>query len=177
MGIIRVGKKNPQAYLSGGFGASRSDAEKKVFSEDERLKLIESIKRMPKEKWVSALRSVGLTEDADECERSLAEEHLNEMRNTRLAEIMAMDEDDRLTTLVEEGFDEEAKELSQKLSVRAVADNADTTNSEQMTEDAGNGEENVGIEASVAGDSSELGSDEKPEKPKKRTYTRRSKKQ
>lgn len=126
MGAIRIGKKNPTRVDSANItkmantNHSAPSASEKSLSEEDKAKLIENIKALPKDKWVSALRSAGLEKEADECEKSLAEEHIHEMkvdaRKQRLAEIKALDEDEQLPLLLEEGFDDEAKALSEKLS-------------------------------------------------------------
>ena len=161
MGTIKVGLKNPKEFKPGGWTTA---SEQPVIGESEKSALLESIRRMPREKWVSAMRSAGLNDEADECERLLAEEHLRELslkaRTERLAEIKAMPEEEQLALLVEEGFDEEAKELSERLAVVSEE------------EGAGTGDENVGTESPVGGGLAELSDGDEGKKneaaPKKR---------
>lgn len=124
MGTIRVGRDAKRLYTSG--IVENRERVAPSMSDEERSKLIVSIKQMPKEKWVSALRSAGLNDEADECERSLAEEHLAELnqqaRANRLEEILSMPEDEQLALLVAEGYEEVAKDLSERLSVNAQND-------------------------------------------------------
>lgn len=79
-------------------------------------------------------------------------------RKKRLAEIMALPEDERLAALVEAGFSEEAKELSERLS----------SGTEEHVDD-GNGEENAGTELPVDGEPVELKDDEPAAKEAKET--------
>lgn len=143
MGTIKVGQKNPKPYQSTGFTTVTAEKEKaapKVLGENEKKELIEGIMRMPVEKRVAALRDAGLASEADEYETYLASEHLRKLyeenRARRLVEIRLLPEDQQLALLIEEGFEDEAKDLSEKL---AFADGC------EKTED-GNGEENVGGE-------------------------------
>lgn len=165
MGTIRIGRNKQNDFVPELVTASKQ--ERPVLSDEEKANLLQSIKLMPKDKWVSALRSAGLDAEADECERSLAEEHLRELeleaRKKRLDEIMAMDEDEQLALLIAEGYEEEAKALSEKLAV-ANAESSPTEKEEvesfntEKTDD-GNGEENQPIEGAVDGEPSELSSD------------------
>lgn len=169
MGTIRVGQKNPKVYQSTGFTtvtASQTKAAPKVLSEDEKKKLIDSIMQMPTDKRVTALRSAGLSKEADEYETYLADEHIRELneenRAKRLAEIKAMPEEDQLSLLIEEGFEDEAKELSEKLALDGEGEQTDE----------GNGEENQANEANVGGESAELSEGEDTEKTEKATKTK-----
>ena len=153
MGTIKVGQKNPKTYQSTGFTTVTAEKEKaapKVLGENEKKELIEGIMRMPVEKRVAALRDAGLSQEADEYETYLADEHLRKLyeenRARRLSEIMALPEDQQLALLIEEGFEDEAKELSEKLAF---------ANDMEKTED-GNGEENVCQEENVGGEPAEL---------------------
>ena len=169
MGTIRVGQKNPKVYQSTGFTtvtASQTKAAPKVLSEDEKKKLIDSIMQMPTDKRVAALRSAGLSKEADEYETYLADEHLRELneenRAKRLAEIKAMPEEDQLSLLIEEGFEDEAKELSEKLALDGEGERTDE----------GNGEENQANETNVGGEPAELSEGEDTENTEKATKTK-----
>ena len=157
MGTIRIGRVNQKTYEAGSIttGESAQSAPKKQMNEEEKAKFLESVQQLPKDKWVSALRNAGLEDEANECEKALAEEHLHELnaknRAKRLAEIQAMDEEEQLTLLIEEGFDEEAKELSERLAIKSEEDGG---------VDEGNGE---GQEAGLDGETSSTTADEEPE--------------
>lgn len=127
MGTIRVGKKNPKAITPNGWSTVGSGVVssvavgKKELSGEERERFIKDLlSPLPKEQWVSALREHGFVDEAADCERSLAEEHLRELnmkeRAERLAAIRQLPEVEQLPLLVEEGFDEEANALHEKLS-------------------------------------------------------------
>ena len=162
MGTIRIGRNKQKDYVPE--LATAAAQSHPVFSDEEKANLLQSIKMMPKDKWVSALRSAGLEEEANDCERALAEEHLRDMkmeaRKKRLAEIMAMDEVDQLSLLIAEGFEEEAKALSEKMA-DAKSEPSSTEKEEaesfstKITDD-GNGEENYPIEAKVDSEPAEL---------------------
>ena len=126
MGTIRIGRVNQKTYEAGSIttGEAAQSAPKKQMNEEEKAKFLESVQQLPKDKWVSALRNAGLEEEANECEKALAEEHLRELnaknRAKRLAEIHAMeDEEERLAVLIDEGFADEAKELAEQLSIKS----------------------------------------------------------
>ena len=120
MGVIRVGQKNPKTVSLMGGISLKAVPKARVMDEKEKAAFIEGLKKMPKGEWVSALRNAGLDDEANDCERSLAEEHLHELnlknRSRRLAEIQQMPEEERLPLLQEEGYDDEAKALSEKLA-------------------------------------------------------------
>jgi len=129
MGTIRIGRQGEKPFNGGSITTSPEVAAPKQMSEDEKAAFIESLKKLPKDKWVSALRNAGLNEEANECERSLAEEHLHEInaknRAKRLAEIQAMeDEEAQLQILLDEGFTDEASALAEKLAAKAEEQSA-----------------------------------------------------
>lgn len=168
MGAIRIGRMNPTRVDSANItkmanaNHSAPSASEKSLSEEDKAKLIENIKALPKDKWVSALRSAGLEKEADECEKSLAEEHIHEMkvaaRNQRLAEIKALDEDEQLPLLLEEGFDDEAKALSEKLSAITGGESGGGGGTEDNDGASGDGEKQIL--------DSDGGSEDKTVKPK-----------
>ena len=108
-------------------------------TQESRKQLAETFMHLPKDKIISAMRSAGLDDEANDLEQQLAQEHLMEMRQQRLAEIYAMPEDEQLGVLIAEGYTEEAKELSERLA----ADKEDVTEEEAPAE-------NVTDEAAVA---------------------------
>lgn len=172
MGTIKVGQKNPKTYQSTGFTTVTAEKEKaapKVLVENDKNKLIEEVMKLPVENRVAALRKAGLSQEADEYETYLADEHLRKLyeenRARRLAEIRSLPEDQQLALLIEEGFEDEAKELSEKLAF---------ANDMEKTED-GNGEENVGQEENVGGEPAELSKQtEQAESTRPKTSARKS---
>lgn len=172
MGTIKVGQKNPKTYQSTGFTTVTAEKEKaapKVLVENDKNKLIEEVMKLPVEERVAALRKAGLSQEADEYETVLADEHLRKMneesRARRLAEIRALPEDEQLPLLIDEGFEDEAKELSEKLALG---------NDGEKTEE-GNGEENDGQEENVDSELSELSDDAETEKPARpKAFARKS---
>lgn len=163
MGTIRVGKNNPKEFMSSGWTSVTETAAPLVMSEEKKAEVMESLKDLPESEWVVTLRNHGLVDEANDCERSLAEKHLRELgveaRKRRLAEIDALPESERLSLLIEEGFDEEAKILARKLSEDAIG--AEKT-------DDGNGEENQPQDVVVDVEPIDLSSDgEKKEEDSK----------
>ena len=157
MSTIRVGRNGQNTFVSGETTVSNVPLASEGMSDEQKVRFIESVRQMPKEKWVSALRSAGLNEEADDCERSLAAEHLLELqlteREKRLKEILAMDEEERLPLLIAEGFEEVAASLSEKLSAGM-----------EEHEDEGNGEENQAQEEEVGVEPSPLSNDASSDK-------------
>lgn len=146
MGTIRVGKKNPKAITPNGWSTVGSGvvssvaAVKKELSGEERERFIRDLlSPLPKEQWVSALREHGFAAEADECERSLAEEHLRELnakaRAERLAAILQLPESEQLQLLVEEGYHEYADSLRKKLSAEAAAPDEEESPSDEAPVD------------------------------------------
>lgn len=114
MGTIRIGQGEKKVFFYPGAVPVIPGAQKKrEYTPEEKEKLLESIKMMPKSKWVSALRSAGLTDEAAECERGIAEE----LRSNRRNEILTIaDDKKRLKALIAEGFDDDAKVLAESLA-------------------------------------------------------------
>ena len=89
MGTIRIGRKEQVSFVPDKVQSESRQLPSETMSEEQKSNLIESIKQMPKEKWVAALRGVGLEDEANECERQLAEEHLQEMsRENTVADVV-----------------------------------------------------------------------------------------
>ena len=126
MGKIRIGRSvGLREFDSSVKVRDDGTAAAKTMSEEEKAQIVDGIMRLDEDKRVAALRAAGLVDEANEYERSLAEQHiqyLNQQRMAeRLAEIMAMDDEgERLAVLLEEGFDDEAKALSEKLTREAA---------------------------------------------------------
>lgn len=124
MGKIIVGQKNRKTVDMGGFtvapvnnGATQN---KSGMTAEEKAKKIEEIMLLPKEQIVPELRKQGFNEVADITEAQMkqadAEAAKEKARYDRLAEIKAMPEEEQLSLLLAEGFEDEAKELSEKLA-------------------------------------------------------------
>jgi hypothetical protein len=133
MGNIRVGQKSPQTVNMGGFTIAPNDGatvEKKGgMTAEEKKVLVEKIMQMPKDQIVPELRKHGFSDIADITEAQMkqdAKEYEKKARAARLAEIQSMDEQEQLPLLLEEGFEEEAKALSDKLAKEAVDDKTAT---------------------------------------------------
>ena len=104
-----------------------------VMSDDERKSLYDNLMTLPRDKQVPALRSAGLTAEADALEQRMAEEHLEELRRQKLESINALPEDERMSELIAAGFTDEAKALSEKLAAETTTD--DDAKVEEQTED------------------------------------------
>ena len=154
MGTIRVGQKSPKTVDMGGFtvapvnnGATQN---KSGMTAEEKAKKIEEIMLLPKEQIVPELRKQGFNEVADITEAQMkqadAEAAKEKARYDRLAEIKAMPEEEQLPLLLAEGFEDEAKELSEKLALEQ----------QQEQTGEGSGEENQGQEEVADGGESEL---------------------
>ena len=169
MGTIKVGQKSPKTVEMGGFTVAPSaNVENKGMSAEEKAKLIEEIMQLPKEQIVPELRKHGLNEVADiteaqmkqaeaeaEAAKKAAEAEAEEKkRENRLNEILAMPVEEQLPLLLAEGYEDEAKELSERLAAEKAAAEAAAAEQEQTGE--GTGEENTGIEAPADGTTSEL---------------------
>lgn len=123
MGKIQVGQKRPKIVDMGGFTIAPKDGatveNKGGMTAEEKTALVEKIMQMPKDQIVPELRKHGFSDIADITEAQMkhyAEEDEKKARAARLAEIQAMDEQEQLPLLLEEGFEEEAKALSEKLA-------------------------------------------------------------
>lgn len=104
-----------------------------VMSDDERKSLYDNLMTLPRDKQVPALRSAGLTAEADALEQKMAEEHLEELRRQKLESINALPEDERMSELIAAGFTDEAKALSEKLAAETTTD--DDAKVEEHTEE------------------------------------------
>lgn len=187
MGTIKVGQKNPKTVEMGGFtvapvnnGATQN---KSGMTAEEKAKKIEEIMLLPKEQIVPELRKQGFNEVADITEAQMkqadAEAAKEKARYDRLAEIKAMPVEEQLPLLLAEGYEDEAKELSELLA-------AEQNVGQEKTED-GTGEDNQGTEVPADGTTSELNDDgageapesaeapaEEPEKKKRGTTTKKT---
>ena len=187
MGTIRVGQKSPKTVEMGGFtvapvnnGATQN---KSGMTAEEKAKKIEEIMLLPKEQIVPELRKQGFNEVADiieaQMKRADAEAAKEKARYDRLAEIKAMPVEEQLPLLLAEGYEDEAKELSELLA-------AEQNVGQEKTDD-GTGEDNQGTEVPADGTTSELNDDgageapesgeapaEEPEKKKRGTTTKKT---
>ena len=159
MGTIKVGQKSPKTVDMGGFTIAPNNGGASAqnnggMSAEAKAKKIEEIMQLPKEQIVPELRKHGFTEIADITEAQMkkyeAETAKENARENRLAEIKAMPEEEQLPLLLAEGFEDEAKELSEKLAL-------EQQQQEQTGE--GSGEENHVQEEVADGGESELNTD------------------
>lgn len=167
MGIIRVGQKSPKTVDMGGFTVAHTtnvatNEIKNGMTAEEKERIVKNIMSLPKDQIVPALRKNGFNDIADivevEMKKEAEEEAKANARKNRLAEIMAMPVEEQLPLLLAEGYEDEAKELSERLA-------AEQEHGQEKTDD-GTGEENTGTEAPADGTTSELndeGAGEAPE--------------
>lgn len=163
MGTIKVGQKSPKTVEMGGFTVAPSaNVENKGMSAEEKAKLIEEIMQLPKEQIVPELRKHGLNEVADITEAQMKQaeadakaakeaaekEAEKKKREDRLNEILALPVEEQLPLLLAEGYEDEAKELSERLAAE-----------QQEQTGEGTGEENTGTEAPADGSTQELNED------------------
>ena len=187
MGTIKVGQQNPKTVEMGGFtvapvnnGATQN---KSGMTAEEKAKKIEEIMLLPKEQIVPELRKQGFNEVADITEAQMkrydAEAAKEKARYDRLAEIKAMPVEEQLPLLLAEGYEDEAKELSELLA-------AEQNVGQEKTDD-GTGEDNQGTDVHADGTEAELNDDgageapesaeapvEEPEKKKRGTTTKKT---
>lgn len=123
MGSIIVGQKKQKTVNMGGVtivpDSGVNVANKGGITAEEKKALVEKIMEMPKDQIVPELRKHGFDDIADITEAQMKEYDKNEQedaREKRLAEIMALPVDERLPLLLAEGYEDEAKELSEKLA-------------------------------------------------------------
>ena len=128
---MRIGKEVKRQVLAEDL--KRRKPQPSVMSDDERKRLYDNLMTLPRDKQVPALRSAGLTAEADALEQKMAEEHLEELRRQKLESINALPEDERMSELIAAGFTDEAKALSEKLAAETTTD--DDAKVEEQTED------------------------------------------
>lgn len=152
MGKIQVGQKNPKTVDMGGFtiAPKGTTVTNNGVSAEEKAKQVEEIVRLPQEQIVPELRKHGFNDITDITEVQMKQErekaeNLAASRANRLAEIKSLPDDEQLPLLLEEGFTEEAQELSERLAA-----------SQQEKIDDGTIDENTGTEAPADGTSHEL---------------------
>ena len=187
MGTIKVGQQNPKTVEMGGFtvapvnnGATQN---KSGMTAEEKAKKIEEIMLLPKEQIVPELRKQGFNEVADITEAQMKQADVEaakkKARYDRLAEIKAMPVEEQLPLLLAEGYEDEAKELSELFA-------AEQNIGQEKTDD-GTGEDNQGTEVPADGTEAELNDDgageatesaeapaEEPEKKKRGTTTKKT---
>lgn len=166
MGTIKVGQQNPKTVEMGGFtvapvnnGATQN---KSGMTAEEKARIVKNIMALPKDQIVPALRKNGFNDIADitEAEMKKAEEESaqansrEKARESRLAEIKAMPVEEQLPLLLAEGYEDEAKELSELLAAE-----------QQEQTGEGTGDENIGTEAPADGTTAELNDDGAGEAP------------
>ena len=123
MGSIIVGQKKQKTVNMGGVtivpNSGVNVANKGGMTAEEKKALVEKIMNMPKDQIVSELRKHGFTDIADITEAQMKEAEKDEQedaREKRLAEIMALPVDEQLPLLLAEGYEDEAKKLSEELA-------------------------------------------------------------
>lgn len=128
---MRIGKEVKRQVLAEDLKRRRPQSA--AMSDDERKSLYDNLMTLPRDKQVPALRSAGLTAEADALEQKMAEEHLEELRRQKLESINALPEDERMSELIANGFTEEAKALSEKLAAETTTD--DEAKVDEQTEE------------------------------------------
>jgi colicin import membrane protein len=139
MGTIRIGRSGDKVYEQTPFGVNIRKQEPAAPSIDdkERKAIIKEIMARPKEEHVAALREAGLVKEADELEQKYANEHIKELqvqaRAKRLKEIRQLSDEEQLPLLLDEGYEEEAAELSEKIEAdKRAAEEAAKAEAEAM---------------------------------------------
>lgn len=152
MGSIIVGQKKQKTVDMGGVtivpNSGANAANKGGMTAEEKKALVEKIMEMPKDQIVSELRKHGFTDIADITEAQMKEAEKDaqaDAREKRLAEIMALPVEEQLPLLLAEGYEDEAKELSERLAAEQQEQTGD-----------GTGEENNGDETPADGTTTEL---------------------
>ena len=165
MGTIKVGQKNQKTVDMGGFTVAPNNngattEKKNGMTAEEKAKLIEEIMQLPHDQIVPELRKRGFNEIADITEAQMKQVQQKQSqvdaRDKRLAEIMAMPVEEQLPLLLAEGYEDEAKELSERLAAEQ--------NVGQKKTDDGTGEAPESAEAPA----------EEPEKKKRGTTTKKT---
>lgn len=187
MGTIKVGQKNQKTVEMGGFTVASvnngATENKSGMTAEEKARIVKNIMDLPKDQIVPALRKNGFNDIADiteaEMKKEAEEEAKANARKNRLIEIMAMPVEEQLPLLLAEGYEDEAKELSERLA-------AEQNVGQEKTDD-GTGEDNQGTEVPADGTEAELNDDgageapesaeapaEEPEKKKRDTTTKKT---
>jgi len=145
MGIIIVGQKKQKTVNMGGVtivpNSGVNVANKGGMTAEEKKALVEKIMEMPKDQIVPELRKHGFTDIADITEAQMKEAEKDaqeDAREKRLAEIMALPVDERLPLLLAEGYEDEAKKLSEELAAEQGGESSG--NAEDTTAGEGEGE-------------------------------------
>ena len=145
MGIIIVGQKKQKTVDMGGVtivpNSGVNAANKGGMTAEEKKALVEKIMQLPKDQIVPELRKHGFTDIADitEAQMKEAEKDAQEYaRKKRLAEIMALPVDERLPLLLAEGYEDEAKKLSEELAAEQGGESSGKA--EDTTAEDGEGE-------------------------------------
>ena len=156
MGTIIVGQKKQQTVDMGGVTVAPiqniTSGKKQELSAEEKARIVKNIMALPKDQIVPALRKNGFNDIADitEAEMKADAEAMAkaDAREKRLAEIKALPVEEQLPLLLAEGYEDEAKELSERLA-------AEQEHDQEKTDD-GTGKENTGTEAPADDTTAEL---------------------
>ena len=145
MGTIIVGQKKQKTVDMGGVtivpNSGANVANKGGMTAEEKKALVEKIMEMPKDQIVPELRKHGFTDIADITEAQMKEAEKDaqeDAREKRLAEIMALPVDERLPLLLAEGYEDEAKKLSEELAAEQGGESSGKA--EDTTAEDGEGE-------------------------------------
>lgn len=148
MGSIIVGQKKQQTVDMGGVTVAPiqnvTSGKKQELSAEEKARIVKNIMDLPKDQIVPALRKHGFTDIADITEAQMKEAEKDEQedaREKRLAEIMALPADEQLPLLLAEGYEDEAKKLSEELA--AEQDGDPSGKAEGTTAEDGEGDKTV----------------------------------
>lgn len=182
MGKIRIGKDGKKSYESMGpivptanlVEKKQEDVERR-YSEEDKERIRKEVMSLPREQIVPELRRRGLNDLAELVEKGMKEQEAfaaeiarkakekedakrkEESRAQRLEEIKAMPEEEQLPLLLAEGYEDEARELSEKL--------AEQQNQGDGGESTGTGEQQGDGEQHEETETSEQESEGKEEAP------------
>jgi len=145
MGSIIVGQKKQKTVDMGNVtivpNIGVNVANKGGMTAEEKKALVEKIMEMQKDQIVPELRKHGFNDIADITEAQMKEAEKYEQeaaRENRLAEIMALPVDERLPLLLAEGYEDEAKKLSEELA--AEQEGESSGKAEDTTAEDGEGD-------------------------------------
>ena len=182
MGNIIVGQEKQKVYKTHSLSLTKSDENagnptlQKIYTEEEKEKIINAIVgSLPKARIPAALRSAGLNEEADMYEKKFAEEEEQKRREVRLKEILALPESEQLPILLAEGYEEESKELSERLAEENAknADNGDAGTAEKEQQDNGLNDSSEDADEVKSEEEVKEGVVEQPQKPVRKNESRK----
>ena len=107
----------------------------KAYTPEEKDALIKGLMTLPKDRIAAAMRSAGLMAEADAYEQQQAENHLQELRDEKLKSIRQLPQAEQLAELIANGFDEEAKALSEAMAAEQPEAEAPSATEENVPEE------------------------------------------